>query len=320
VGPDVDPPGASIPPTGPLGFIGLGRMGGPMARRVAARWPLVVNDRRPEVADELASLGATWAGTPADVSSRCRLVCLSLPGPVEVEAVLTGPDGIFEGAPAGLVVVDFTTSSYEAARALADRGRDAGVVFVDAPVSGGVVRARAGTLTVMVSGPQAAIDEVWPVLETVGEQLFHVSEEVGTATLVKLLNNAIGLAGALLAQEAMVVAAKAGLDVPGLLDVLEVSSAAPMLGPARAALQREFDVEDVGMTVDLAEKDLRLAVEVATRLQAAMPMAAAALQIYSRARHEGLGDLRTFATLRTLEEAAGTRVSPDPPPTSAPAR
>lgn len=312
---EVDPTGSSV--EGPVGFVGLGRMGAPMAEQVlGAGFPMVVCDVRPGAADALVAGGATAASSPAEVAATCAVVLTSLPGPAEVMEVVTGPQGLLTGARPGMVHVDLTTSSYSGALEVARREADAGVDFVDAPVSGGVPRARTGTLALMVSGPRPVFDRVAPVLHAIGDPVFHVGDAVGAGTLVKLLNNAIGFAGTLLAQEAMVVAAKAGLDLDQVLDVLEASSAGPMLGPARLILSRDFEVRDVGMTLRLAEKDIRLAVTSAGDLGVEVPMSSAALAVYGRAVDAGLADLRTYATLQVLEQAAGVELPALPIPTA----
>jgi 3-hydroxyisobutyrate dehydrogenase/2-hydroxy-3-oxopropionate reductase len=160
----------------------------------------------------------------------------------------------------------------------------------------------------MASGDPSAWESARPVLQSIGEKLFHLGPDVGTGTLVKLVNNAIFLASGLVGQECLTLAAKAGLDVPKLLEVLKASSAAVYLGLTELALGRNFD--DAFFTLRLARKDLALALESADALAVPMEVTAAAEQIYARAEDAGLGGKVFFATLQAIEEAAGVRPSP----------
>src|SRR5688572_8593847 len=211
---------------GPIGFIGTGTIGAPMAKRLLdAGHALVVCDRAPAAAAPLVAAGAKRAATPREVAAACRVVFTSLPGPAEVAEVATGADGLLAGARAGDVHVDLSTSAWDAVRALAEREAAAGVHLVDAPVSGGAIGAVQGTLTVMASGERAAFERVQPLLGAFGRHVFYLGES-GSGTLSKLVNNAIFLCGGLLVQETFALAAKAGLDTERLLEVVQKSSGA----------------------------------------------------------------------------------------------
>jgi 3-hydroxyisobutyrate dehydrogenase len=293
--------------TGPIGFIGTGTIGNPMARcLVHAGYDLVVHDARPEAAANLVDAGAAWAASPSEVAEHCTLVLTSLPGPAEIDAVVLGPQGVLAGASVGTVHVDLSTSSIAAARRLAARESEAGVRFVDAPVSGGAVGAEKGELTVMVSGPADAIASAEPVFEVLGSRVFRLGDEPGAATLVKLVNNAIFLSSGLLFQEGLVLAAKAGIDPAVLQPVLQSSSAAMYLGLAAPALARNFDAPI--FTLALAEKDISLALESARDLGVPLPVTSAAHQTYVRARAAGLGSKVFWATLQAIERDAGVEV------------
>jgi len=207
-----------------IGFIGVGTIGGPMARRLLERGhALVVHDVRSEALGPLEEAGARTAASPREVAERCRVVLTSLPGPAEVESVVGGEAGILAGAERGDVHVDLSTSSWAMVRRLAALEARAGVELLDAPVSGGVVGAAQGTLTVMASGSRAAFDRVEELLRSLGKHVFHLGES-GTGTLAKLANNAIFLCAGLVAQEVFVLAARAGLDPARLLEVLRTDA------------------------------------------------------------------------------------------------
>ncbi len=158
-----------------IGFIGVGTIGGPMARRLLERGhALVVHDVRPEALHPLAQAGARTAAGPRAVTGRCRVVPTSLPGPPEVESVVCGEAGLLAGAKPGDVHVDLSTSSFSMVRRLAALEARAGVELLDAPVSGGIVGAVQGTLTVMASGSRAAFDRAEPLLRALGKHVFHL--------------------------------------------------------------------------------------------------------------------------------------------------
>ena len=289
-----------------IGFIGTGTIGGPMARRLLETGhSLVVHDLREEATLPLLRAGARAAASPREVAARCRLVLTSLPGPAEVEAVAVGEAGLLAGARAGDLHVDLSTSSWAMVRRLAALEAKAGVLLLDAPVSGGAAGAAQGALTVMASGPREAFERAEPVLRALGRHVFHLGD-TGAGTLTKLANNAVFLCAGLVAQEVFVLAAKAGLAPARLLEVLRTGSAGMYLGLAELFLRRDFELPIFALS--LAEKDVALALESARELAAPMPVVAAAHQTYVQAIAQGLGAKVFFATLRALEAAAGAEV------------
>jgi 3-hydroxyisobutyrate dehydrogenase-like beta-hydroxyacid dehydrogenase len=292
----------------PVGFVGTGTIGAPMAKRmIDAGHALGVCDRSEAATAPLVAAGATRSASPREVAAACRIVFTSLPGPREVEEVATGKHGLLEGARAGDVHVDLSTSAFDAVRALAEREAAAGVQLVDAPVSGGVIGATRGTLTVMASGDRKAYELVEPLLGAFGKNLFYLGES-GNGTLTKLVNNAIFLCGGLLVQESFAMAAKAGLDPNRLLEVVQKSSGAAYAGMAKLLLGRGFD--NAFFQLALAEKDVGLAVASAQALGVPMPVIEAAHATYARALAMGLGPKLFAATLLAVEDAAGVEVPP----------
>ena len=289
-----------------IGFIGTGNIGNPMAKNlIAAGHQLVIYDLRPEVMENLLELGAEPAENCAEVASRCSVVFTSLPGPPEVEAAITGPDGILAGTAAGDIHIDLSSNSITAVRRLAQIEADAGVSYIDAPVTGGVPGAVAGTLTVLGSGDADAFNRVRPLLEPIGASIFHLGE-AGAGCLFKLLNNVIILCGNQIVQEALVLGTKAGLDPEDLVEKLRLGTARPYMGLAPYLLGKRFD--DPSFTLRLAEKDVSLAMEAARVNQVPMPVANAAHQTYLRALSAGLGEQSFLATLQAIETAAGFEI------------
>lgn len=290
-----------------VGMIGTGTMGSAMAKRLLeVGHDVVVHDARPEAAAALIAAKATWAETPAEVGERCRIVLSSLPGPAEVEAVCTGERGLFARARPGDIHVGLSTVSVHFARAIATKSAARGLRYLDAPVSGGAMGISAGTLTVMASGDSSALAEAKAVLTAFSGRIFDLGPEPGMGSLAKLVNNAIFLCSGLIHQEAVVLAAKAGMDPIQLDEVLGASSARLYLGLEKLTLSRKWD--DPFFTLALAEKDVALALESARALAVPMPVTAAAHQHYLRGVASGLGSKLCLATLAVIESAAGVEV------------
>jgi 3-hydroxyisobutyrate dehydrogenase len=289
-----------------LGFIGTGTMGSPIAARlVDAGHELVVTDVQPAATANLEQRGARRVATPREVAQECAGVFSSLPGPAQIRAVALGRDGILAAQRAGLVHVDLSTSSFDAVQSLCALEADAGAVLIDAPVSGGAHGAAQGTLAVMASGERNAYDSIRPRFDAVASNVFYLGDS-GRGTIAKLVNNLIFLAGALVVQEGFVLAAKAGLGARELMPIIQASSAKLYSGMAPLFFARNFEM--ALFKLGIAEKDLALALESARELAAPLPLSEAAGEIYHRAMGEGHAEQVFFATLQTLERAAGVEV------------
>jgi 3-hydroxyisobutyrate dehydrogenase-like beta-hydroxyacid dehydrogenase len=293
--------------TDTVGFIGLGTMGGPMAQQIlAAGHDLIVWDVRAEAAGPLIDAGASSAATAAELAAASDVVFTSLPGPKELEGLVGQPDGLISHMRPGSVHVDLSTGSLPVARRVADVEAAADVAFVDAPVSGARSRAAQGTLTIMASGPKAAFDRAAPMLDAMGDPVFHLDERVGIGTMVKLVNNAIAINCTAAVQEGLVMAGAAGIDMGTLLSVLETSTSSMYLTLARPILSRRFD--EAYFKLSLAEKDLRLAIESGAELGADISVASAVHDVYERAVEAGFGEQIFYATLKVLEQTAGVEL------------
>lgn len=283
-------------------------MGRPMAGHLlAAGHRLRVFDRSLAATAPLVEAGAELASSPAAAADGADAVFCSLPGPAEVREVVTGADGVLTAGRPPAVLVDLSTNAVDVVRDLRERCAAAGVAFVDAPVSGGLPRAEAGTLSVLVGGDDEDLEKVRPLLECLGERVFHVGPS-GSGTVAKLVNNQLFLGAAALVQEAYLLAAAAGLDPSDLHAVLKASSAGPYVALAPLLLGRAFD--DVIFRLDIAAKDLDLAARTARDLGVDAPVTAAAARLYADAVAAGLGGQVFHATLRELERRAGVEVPP----------
>lgn len=289
------------------GFIGVGRMGEHMARRLLeAGFTLTVYDTSTQAVERLAEAGARAAGSPAEVASSTGAVFLSLPTPDVVREVALGPGGLGEGETLEHVF-DCSTTGPAMAREVAAGLAPRGMVYVDSPVSGGIAGARNGTLAVMVSGPRAAYERHGAALSRFGK-LFHVGEAAGQGQVMKLANNLLAAAAIVLSSEAMALGVKAGLDAAQMLDVINAGSgrnSATQDKFPRAVLTRSFDF---GFATGLSYKDVRLCLHEAENLGVPMVAGSAVLQMLgiTRARFGADSDFTSIA--RVVEEWAGVEI------------
>ncbi len=292
-----------------IGFIGLGNMGGPMARNlIKAGHALVVHDLDEAKAAPHREAGADWAASPEEVARSASVVLTSLPGPDEVEAVALGPQGLIEGLGPGSVYADTSTGSPSRIRKVAERVAAAGARMLDAPVSGGTVGAEAGTLAVMVGGDEEAFEELRPVFEAIGEGIIHAGP-IGAGTVAKLAHNSISLTTRIVAQEGMALAVKAGVKPDVMLQALR-DAAFGKQTLLRQIPQVVFarDFQTPRFTLNLARKDLRLGQELAEEVGAPMEMAAMALRVQEEGVRRGWGDWDNLATFMLAEERAGVEM------------
>src|SRR6202790_4182048 len=248
-----------------IGFIGLGKMGFPMARRlIEAGHQLVVFDQRKEAVDKLVALGARAASSAKDVADRAETVLASLPSLQASLEVATGANGMIEGKRAKRFVDLSTVGSHMGGR-IHDSFAKRNIVQLDSPVSGGVGGAEKGTLAVMVSGPRADFAVVKPALEVIGK-VFFIGEKPGSAQTMKLANNLLSATAVLATSEAVVMGVKSGLDPAVMIDVINAGSGLNTASRdkfPRSILPRTFDF---GFATGLMVKDVRLCLEEAKAL------------------------------------------------------
>jgi 3-hydroxyisobutyrate dehydrogenase-like beta-hydroxyacid dehydrogenase len=279
------------------------------ASLIKAGHHVTVHDARPDAFLDPVLDGAAWAGTPRAVAEASTIVIASLPGPYEVSQVVTGADGVLSGASPGDVFIDMSTSTPTAIRAIAELAAAQDVEVVDAPVAGGIRGARKRTLTIMVGAHAAVFERCEPILRAMGEQIFLVGD-VGAGHAAKLVNNMMTIVNALAAMEAMVVGAKAGVNVETLLKVVQAgtgSSYSLNLFPY-VIFKRNF--EPAKFALSLAAKDLRLSVEFAENLGIPLTVVESGYAALRRGLAEGLGDKDWSSYITLLEQAAGVEVHP----------
>ena len=293
------------------GFVGLGRMGGAMARRlVGAGHRVVAYDVSESARAALAAHGATLATSARAVSEAAPVVFLSLPSPDVVIDTVLGQQGLVMGS--GLeVCVDLSTSGPEVAIRLAAALTERKIASLEAPVSGGVKGAREGTLSVMVSGPAAAWDRVRPLLEIFGRP-FYMGARAGAGQTMKLVNNLLGACAIAITAEGMAIGTKAGLDPARMIEVLNVSSgrsSATQDKWPRAVLPRTFDF---GFTAGLCLKDVRLCLAAARSLQVPLGVGTAVAALLERTVDALGADSDFTAMAKVVERDAG--LDPDRSP------
>lgn len=207
-----------------VAFLGLGAIGAPMARHVASKFSLAVWNRTAAKAHDFAAANkARVATTPADAARDASVVITCLPTSREVESLLDGADGLLAGMTSGTTLVDCTSGDPATSRRIAERLSQLGIAFIDAPVSGGVVGAEKGALTVMCGGARATFDAMMPVLESFGKKIVHVGP-VGAGDALKAVNNALLAVHIWSAAEGLAALAKAGVSPSAALDVINASS------------------------------------------------------------------------------------------------
>jgi len=290
-----------------VGFIGLGIMGGGMARNLLkAGFELRVWNRTASRMDELAAAGASACASPAEVAAGSDIVITCVSDTPDVVQVILGDDGVIEGARPGSLVIDMSTISPETTREIAEQLGERGIHMLDAPVSGGSEGAQRGTLSIMVGGEEAHFRRAMPVFEAMGKTITHVGQS-GDGQSVKLVNQILVVVNALAMSEALLFAQAAGVDLgKALAAVREGAGGSWMLsnrGPQ--ILARDWRP---GFMIDLQQKDVRLALEAADRN--GVPLLATSLvgNLYRTLQQAGLGAEGNHALIKALERLAGIEV------------
>jgi 2-hydroxy-3-oxopropionate reductase len=294
-----------------VGFIGLGVMGAPMARHVmAAGHPLTVHSRSPAPVDAIVAEGASRAPNAAEVAAASDVVITMLPDTPDVELVLFGEDGVASGVAEGALVIDMSTIDPIATRTFAERLRSQGVSMLDAPVSGGQVGAEAGTLSIMVGGPDDAFERARPLFEAMGETIVHVGE-AGAGQVTKACNQLVIASAVEAVGEAFVLAVKAGVDPAKVREALLGGFAGSKVLELHG--QRMLDgAFDPGFRSSLMAKDGRIVVEAADRLGAPIPGFRTVADRLEAMLPAGRGELDYAALVTLLEDEAGTDVRTEP--------
>lgn len=286
-----------------IGFIGLGIMGRPMALNLkAAGHDLFIPDRR-SITDELRA-AATVLGDAAAVAEASEVVILMVPDTPDVETVLFGSHGVAEGLHKGTLVIDMSSISPVATKAFAVRIEKLGCDYLDAPVSGGEVGAKAASLTIMVGGNAAAFARALPLFEVMGKNITHVGTEAGAGQVCKVCNQIIVALNIQAVSEALTFARKAGVDPARIRQALMGGFAASRILEVHAErmINRTFNP---GFRIRLHQKDLNLALSSAREMGMALPNTAIAQQMFSAVTAKGGGEQDHSALVRAIEDMAG---------------
>jgi 2-hydroxy-3-oxopropionate reductase len=287
-----------------VGYIGLGLMGKPIARNILkAGFPLVVHNRSRLVVDELAGEGAVPAFSPAEVAGQVEVVFTNLPDTPDVEAVVLGEDGILAGARPGLIWVDNSTIKPAAARAIATRLAGKGVLSLDAPVSGGDVGARDGTLAIMVGGPAEALEKVMPIFQVMGRTVTHVGE-AGAGQVAKAANQIMVAAQMVALGELLIFARKAGVDPRRVVEAIRGGAAQCWTLDKKPPRLFEGN-RTPGFKASMQAKDLNIVLETAREYGVPLPSAALDAQLYAAMLQNGMGGLDNSAVIGIIEKLAG---------------
>jgi 3-hydroxyisobutyrate dehydrogenase-like beta-hydroxyacid dehydrogenase len=290
-----------------VGFIGLGKMGRPMARHLLdAGFTVTVHNRSRAPVDELAAAGAHPASTPAEVARASDIVLTCLTNTQSVEDVYFGPNGLIGAARPGQIFVDHSTVSPLTSRQCAEGARERGADFLDAPISGGPAGAQAGTLTIMVGGAEVTFERARPVFEAMGKNIRLVGP-LSSGSTIKLVNQLLVAIHSSAVAEAMVLGVKAGADPAVMLDVLRTSfgGSAMLSRNVPMMLERNFAA---GTSVNVILKDLGLIDGLSNELNVRTLLGSVATQVFRESRAFGMGDDDMAGLVRVLEREAGVEV------------
>jgi 3-hydroxyisobutyrate dehydrogenase-like beta-hydroxyacid dehydrogenase len=284
-----------------VGFIGVGNMGGPMCRNIIrnTNHEVIVFDLSSDAVKACTDLGASAGSSIAAVAAACDVVITSLPTPKIVEDVTLGADGIAAHARRGATFIDLSTNSPATAKRVAAGMAEKGVAMLEAPVSGGTARAADGTIVIMVGGDAGAFEQNLPLLKSFSGEVIHVGA-VGFGSVAKLVNNMLAFCNAAAAAEALLLGKRAGIDMKKLDQVIRNASgmSAAYAGMASKTLAGDFRAT---FALDLAHKDLRLALEMADELGVPGMVAPQVMNLMRMARAMGLGSSDSASVVRVYE-------------------
>jgi len=287
-----------------LGFIGIGAMGSHMTvNLINAGYDVTVFDIRKEAMEYMMQFGAKLGSSPSDVARKSNIILTSLPSTNALEDVVLGEHGMLESMKCGSILIDTSTVSPSTIQKIGLVLKEQKVSVLEAPVSGGVEGAEAGTLTIMVGGSVDVFQRCHELLQVIGKNIYHVGA-LGSGNTVKLVNNLMSLVNVVTLSEGMVLGVKAGVDAATLYNVIKVSpgrSQALEWKLPNKILLRNFEP---GFTIDLTYKDLSLVLSLAKELGVPLFVTSIAQQVYALAKAKGLGKLDNTAVITLFEEAS----------------
>jgi 2-hydroxy-3-oxopropionate reductase len=290
-----------------IGFIGLGIMGKPMARNLMkAGYPLVVHNRSRAAVDELSKEGAQAAVSSKEVAARSEVLITMLPDSPDVELVYTGEQGVFAGAKAGMLLIDMSSISPIVARKLAADAQNRGMDMLDAPVSGGEAGAIGATLSIMVGGKASAVERAMPIFQVLGKNIVHVGD-AGAGQVTKAANQMVVGTTIAIVSEALVLAAKAGVDPAKVRQALLGGFAQSKILEAHGQkmLDRNFKP---GFRIRLHEKDMKIALATGAEYGVPLIVTGQVAQMMTAMKSMGNGDLDHSGLVKFVEELAKTEL------------
>jgi 2-hydroxy-3-oxopropionate reductase len=286
-----------------IGFIGLGIMGKPMARNlIKAGYPLVVHNRSRAAVEELSREGAKTATSPQEVAARSEMVITMLPDSPDVELVYAGEQGVFAGVKQGCVLIDMSSISPIVARKLVTEAERRGCDMIDAPVSGGETGAISATLSIMIGGKTAAVERAMPLFQILGKNIVHVGA-AGAGQVTKAANQMVVGTTIAIVSEALVLAAKAGVDPAKVRQALLGGFAQSKILEAHGQkmLERNFKP---GFRIRLHEKDMKIAIAAGSEYGVPLMVTSQVAQIMTAMKSMGNGELDHSGVVKFVEELA----------------
>jgi 3-hydroxyisobutyrate dehydrogenase len=287
-----------------VGFIGLGNLGRQLAASLLrAGHPLTVHDLDRSTASELLDAGASWAGSPRETAAAASTVVTCLPSPAAVAAVVEGPDGVLAGLAPGGAWIDTSTTDRSEVTRLAALAAERGLGCLEAPVTGGVHKAAAGEITVLVGGDEELYRSKLPLLSALGRPVIHIGP-LGSAALMKVVTNMLAFVHLVAAGEALMLAKRGGVDLRTAFEAIRASSGNSFVHETESQVILNGSY-DIGFTLDLAVKDLGLARQLGEELGVPLELADLVARRFARA-HEAYGGAAWSPTVvKLLEDALG---------------
>lgn len=294
-----------------VGYIGLGAMGGALARRLLAAHRLHVWDLNPDATRRFAQAGATVASTPAELARSCSIVLLCLPRSADVHKVVLGPQGLAEALPRGAVIVDQTSGVPEETREIARQLQERGIAMLDAPVAGGVAAAEEGRITMMVSGPAEAFAQVEPVLQAISPTVVRAGERLGDGQAMKMLNNVMNADCRLATLEVVAMGRKMGLSLAAMTEAINQSSGRSRISQnALPALLEGRPASDFALPLMI--KDVDQALALGMRAGAPLPVAGLTRSLLQIGANTVGPQARLEDMVGVIEAMAGARFREEP--------
>jgi L-threonate 2-dehydrogenase len=298
-----------MPEANKVGFVGLGAMGMGMATQLLKKgFRVAAVDTRPEVKERWTAAGGEWCDSPADAAVGADVFVAMVVNAEQIESVLFGGNGALKSLPSKSVVIATSTVSPAFSRALGKRLVESGYLFIDAPVSGGVVGAESGGLSIMASGSDEAFETGEPVLQAMAAKIYRIGTEPGLGSIVKTVNQLLAGSHIAIAAEAMAFGTRAGADPQVLFDVISHSAGSSWMFNNRVPHMLTGDFTPLS-AVNIFVKDLGIVLDVAHELKFPLPMAAIAHQLFLGAAAMGLGSQDDAAVVKFFEKVSGVSVA-----------